>query len=75
VLLIVVAMLVLVLGLGATLLAGAAVVGGAGLLARRVFRIRRPRAVALPTLDPAREVFAATESGNRRALPPSDRSR
>ena len=67
--LIVVAVILLVLGLGVTLLAGAAVVGGAGLLARRVFRLRRAPPTALPTLDPSREVFPAQQSEDRRALP------
>lgn len=70
VLVVVLALLAAVVAVGFTLLAGAAVVGGAGLLARRVLRGRVLRGRALPPadradaavrggfpLDRAREVF------------------
>jgi hypothetical protein len=68
--LIVVAVILLVLGLGVALLAGAAVIGGVGLLARRVLRLRRPAPAILVKPDPAREVFAPREANDRRTLPP-----
>ena len=68
VLLLLIAVVLLVLGLGVTLLAAGAVVGGVGLLARRV--LRRPPPPRVAPLDPSREVFAAAERRERRELPP-----
>jgi hypothetical protein len=73
VLLIVLAAILLVLGLGVTLLAAAAVVGGVGLLARRVLRLRRPAPPRIAPLDPSREVFAEP-APRREALPPAGES-
>jgi len=70
VLLIVLAVILLVLGLGVALLAAGAVVGGVGLLARRVLRLRRPPPARVAPLDPSREGFAAAERRERRELPP-----
>ena len=69
--LILIAVVLLVLGLGVTLLAAGAVLGGAGLLARRVLRLRRPPPPRIAPLDPAREVFEAPVRRHD-ALPPGE---
>ena len=67
VLLLVLAVLAAVFTVGLTLLAGLAVVGGAGLLVRRALRGRLPPPE--PPLDRSREVLAPLP--NARRLPPS----
>jgi hypothetical protein len=70
-LLVLVAVVLLVLTLGVTILAGAAVLGGAAFVVRRALRLgRRPAAPerALPPLDPANEVFAPDEVDASRRL-------
>lgn len=72
ILILVLALLVAVFTVGLTLLAGVAVVGGAGLLVRRALRGRLPAAEPPrldPRLDGSREVFAPGQAPPERRLP------
>lgn len=70
-LIVLLALIAAVVAVGVTLLAGAAVLGAAGLLVRRALGRGRVPTSAAPRLDRAQEVFAPTEP--LPALPPERR--